>query len=361
VNRRAYLDWLRGVAVLIMIEAHTLDSWTRLDDRGGRAWEWSVILGGFGAPIFLLLAGIALALAAGSRRRQGLSRSDVTVRALRRGLFIFGLAFLFRLQSWLISGGPFPESLLKVDILNIMGVSMLAAAALWGLGRDDRTRAVLLVSAALLVAMLTPLVRATPLLASLPDPMEWYVRPFPGRATFTLFPWGGFLLAGGAVGLWLDAARTPKDEQRVIVALAFLGPTLAGAGYAASFLPPLYAATSFWTSSPTFFFVRLGILIAAVPLAYAWNRQWRGWSPLQELGLASLFVYWIHVEMVYGILSTPLHRRLPFELAVVALAAFSALLFGVVKLKERHGRSPQDEHRAKLISAARRVLSGHKD
>ena len=28
-SRRGYIDWLRGISVLIMIEAHTLDAWTR--------------------------------------------------------------------------------------------------------------------------------------------------------------------------------------------------------------------------------------------------------------------------------------------------------------------------------------------
>jgi uncharacterized membrane protein len=37
VGRRAYLDWLRGVAVLIMVEAHTFDSWTAPVDRNGPA------------------------------------------------------------------------------------------------------------------------------------------------------------------------------------------------------------------------------------------------------------------------------------------------------------------------------------
>jgi uncharacterized membrane protein len=37
IRRRGYLDWVRGLAVLIMIQAHVLDSWTRLDARG--AWR----------------------------------------------------------------------------------------------------------------------------------------------------------------------------------------------------------------------------------------------------------------------------------------------------------------------------------
>ena len=335
MSRRAYLDRLRGVAVLIMIESHTIDAWTRVDDRGHPAYAWAMILGGFGAPIFLFLAGIALALAAGSRLRKGRSASEAAALARRRGWQILGLAFLFRLQSWIISGGGVERALLKVDILNIMGVAMLTAALLWGLGRGRSSRALWLVAATIGAAMVTPLIRATPLLDFLPDPVEWYLRPSPGRTTFTLFPWAGFLLAGVAVGLWLDASRPGPEERRTVWALALIGPALVVAGYLTSLLPAIYEQTDFWTSSPTFFFLRLGVLISLVPIAYAWNALVPGRSPLRELGIASLFVYWIHVEMVYGVVSTPLHRQLTFPQAIVAFAVFSVFLFALVKLKER--------------------------
>jgi uncharacterized membrane protein len=334
VSRRAYLDWLRGVAVLIMIEAHTLDSWTSVADRARGAYKWSIVVGGFGAPTFLFLAGIALALAAGSRRLKGLSDAEVAALARRRGWQIFGLALLFRLQSAVLGGGGV-QSLLKVDILNVMGLSMLATAGLWGVSRRTVWRAVTLASATTAAAMLTPIVRTTRLLDWLPDPIEAYVRPIPGLTGFTLFPWAGFVLAGAVVGVWLDSARTPRDEWRVIVMLTWLGPALALAGYAASLLPPIYNQTSFWTSSPTFFLLRLGVLITAIPIAYAWTAVARRRSPLQELGIASLFVYWVHVEMVYGVLSSPIHRRLPFEQALLAFMVFSVCLYGLVKLKDR--------------------------
>jgi uncharacterized membrane protein len=152
--------------------------------------------------------------------------------------------------------------------------------------------------------------------------------------TFTLLPWAGFLLAGAAIGLWLDGSQDERAERRTIAWLAIVGPALALGGYAASFLPPIYAQTNFWTSSPTFFFLRLGILISAIPLAWVSN-LWRGWSPLREFGVASLFVYWIHVEMVYGVVSAPLHRQLTFAQALAAFAAFSVFLFALVKLKDR--------------------------
>ena len=52
-SRRGYLDWIRGIAVLIMIEAHVVDSWTSAPDRFSRAFASAMILGGFGAPLFL--------------------------------------------------------------------------------------------------------------------------------------------------------------------------------------------------------------------------------------------------------------------------------------------------------------------
>jgi hypothetical protein len=131
--------------------------------------------------------------------------------------------------------------------------------------------------------------------------------------------------------------------------LAILGIVLAVGGHTASLLPPIYAQTDFWTSSPTFFFLRVGIVIALVPLAFAIDAgredprrssvsNVRGGplrSAIQDFGRSSLFVYWIHVEMAYGVVSAPLHRRLPLEWAMVGWVLLTLLLFYLVTVKER--------------------------
>ena len=335
MKRREYLDWLRGVAVLIMIEAHTIDSWTLMSQRDRFPFGLAVVLGGFGAPIFLFLAGAGIALASEGRVHKGASVSQAAAASRRRGWQIFGLAFLFRLQSWVLSGGAPLVTLLKVDILNVMGLAIAGAATLWGLGRNDRSRTVLLAGAAVALTMLTPIVRATPWLAVLPGPLQSYLRPYPGLTTFTLFPWAGFLFAGAALGVWIGRARTDAAERKIIVGLAIGGPALAMASYAASFLPPIYAQTNFWTSSPTFFFLRIGVLLSTVPVAFAISRNHRALSqPLEYFGRASLFVYWIHVEMAYGVISAAIHKRLTFEQALAAFVIFSVFLFGVAKFKD---------------------------
>jgi hypothetical protein len=51
------------------------------------------------------------------------------------------------------------------------------------------------------------------------------------------------------------------------------------------------------------------------------------------MGRSSLFVYWIHVEMVYGPVADSIKRTLPLELSVLAALALCSALYGLVLLK----------------------------
>ena len=328
---------LRGVAVLIMIEAHVIDSWTRVADRRTRAFGESLILGGFGAPLFLFLAGIAVAMSAGSKaRRTGDSRS--AVRAVqRRGLEIFLLAFVFRFQSFVLSHSP-AWAMLKVDILNIMGPSIILAATLWGIFRTAHARIIAFAVATAAIVWTTPIVRRAGALAVLSDSLEAYLRPIPNLTNFTFFPWMAFVTAGALTGVVLDAARSLEADRRVNLGFAVAGLLAAGLAYKASFLPALGAPSSFWTTSASFFFIRLGLMTAAIGFAYLWEQRpsaGRRWSPLQLLGRSSLFVYWIHVELVYGLISLPLHRAFSLGGAWIGLLVMCLLMVAAVLGKDR--------------------------
>ena len=342
--RQAYLDWVRGVGVLIMIEAHVLDSWTSVSERARPLFGYGMVLGGFGAPLFLFLAGIAVVLSAESKHRRTGAFGPSWRAAEKRGWQIFGLAFLFRLQSYVLSGFQSAVSLLKVDILNVMGPAMVLTAMSGRVARRRVVRGVLFAGAALAMALLTPIIRTTSWLNWLPDPIQWYFRPTPGRTNFTLFPWAGFVFAGAAVGELIDARRGAEAAGRSMpgfqAKLAATGAALAFGGYFSSFLPSPYERSEFWTSSPAFFLVRVGLLILTLPLGYLWEHapfrhKLSAWSPLEELGRASLFVYWVHVEMVYGVFSRPIRRSLSLEGALAAYVLFTAFLLVLVLLKNR--------------------------
>jgi acyltransferase len=165
-------------------------------------------------------------------------------------------------------------------------------------------------------------------------------------AAFPLFPWAGFLFAGVIVGDLVDAAReSPRRERWLQAGLA----TFAGAGvwlaWQASFQPALFPTARFWHDSPTFFFIRLGVNALCIPVVWAMARMMPHvvLEPLAVVGRASLFVYWIHIEMVYGVIAEPMKRQLPLWQSLLATAVLILGLYALVHLKnrlvERHGLS----------------------
>jgi uncharacterized membrane protein len=329
-DRLGYLDWLRGVTVLVMIEAHCFDAWARPDEKARVAYGWLMVLGGMAAPAFLFMAGIAVALGAAAHLRRGRSPREAARRVERRGWQIFLYAFVFRFQSYMLGGFSNAAGLLKVDILNIMGPAIVAGAIVWRVPGSRLRRAAVLAAGAALIAVCTPAIRDAGWLSAWPEPLQWYFRPDPGKGTFTLFPWAAFVLAGAVVGVALEGGRA-WPPWRLHTAMGLAGLCLVAAAYWASFQPPLFPTARFWTTSPAFFTLRVGLLVLCVAAAWLWSvRPWPrliAARPLELMGVGSLFVYWVHVELVYGGATRPLRRQLTLEQGAVAFVALATGMY----------------------------------
>jgi uncharacterized membrane protein len=291
-----------------------------------------------GGSLFLFLAGTAVALSASSKLRRTGDSKIAASAVVRRGLEIFALAFLFRIQAWIL-GWSSPGALLKVDILNIMGPSIAAAGYLWGRVHSTRSRLIAFSIATVSVTLLTPLIVNAPI-GALPDPIEAYIRPIARLSNFVFFPWMAFVFAGVVAGLFLDATPSARgiDEARANAWIVIAGSTIAATAFAASYQPSPYPHSSFWLTSPSFFFIRAGLMIAAIGVAYLWQSRPGGlqkWSPLRQMGRSSLFIYWIHVEMVYGLISLPLHNALTLPQSLLLFVVFSAFMLGCSIAKDR--------------------------
>jgi uncharacterized membrane protein len=337
--RRPGLDLMRGLAVLTMVLAHTTDAWTRLSDRAGTPFRIALLIGGFGAPAFLFMAGVTQSLAANARQRRGASDAAAAARSFRHGARIFLLAFLFEIQSFVISGGSFWRKITRVDILHIMGLVMCAGALVWILGRAWRGRAALFVIAGVVVALAARVVMSWEGWSLwLPEPLTFYITPVQGRSIFTLLPWSAFFFFGAALGACLEKLEGWLGGQWVAGAMVALGAALAVAGYGSSFLAAPYG--DFWTTSPAFFFIRLGVLIAGLGLATAAPPDVSASRVLRQLGASSLFVYWVHVEMVYGVPSRAFHQSVAFSTGLVLWALLCVVLTLLVRFKTAMTASP---------------------
>src|SRR3954470_14836305 len=141
-----------------MIEAHTVDAWTRDADRASIAFRDARILGGFAAPLFLWLAGLSMAFSAAAIVLRTNSRRAAVESMCARGLEIFILAFLFRVQAFVLSPGGELLTLFRVDILNIMGPALVLAGLAWGLAKPPSRQALWFAAIAAAAGALTPIV-----------------------------------------------------------------------------------------------------------------------------------------------------------------------------------------------------------
>jgi uncharacterized membrane protein len=347
---------MRGLACVLMFQTHCYDAWLGGDARNTIFLKESQLLGTLPAPLFLFLAGVSFALVTDKLIRKNLSPAEITRTMLRRGAEIFAFGLLFRLQEYLIAWGWAPWSdLLRVDVLNIIGLSMILMALLCGItltlcrqvrnsckgpsgdsyqdmpsgipqaaekgsgvSRCGPALAAAAIAAASAIALVTPPLYTTWRPTWLPWPLESYIdgchnlgAPQPGL--FPIFPWSAFAFAGLAAGfilfndlpfsrLFTDRARDHSTET-----LAFFAAVGAAAILVARELDHssfyLYATYDYWHTSPNFLMMRIGLLLMISFLSYVWCR-WglatRGFSPLIQLGQTSLLVYWVHIEFVYG-------------------------------------------------------------
>ena len=132
-SRLAWIDWMRGLACILMFQTHCYDAWLGGNARNTSFLGASQRLGTLPAPLFLFLAGISFALVAGKLISRNLTAAEVTRTMARRGAEILAFGLLFRLQEFLIAWGWAPWSdLLRVDVLNIIGLSMILMALTCG-------------------------------------------------------------------------------------------------------------------------------------------------------------------------------------------------------------------------------------
>jgi uncharacterized membrane protein len=290
-NRLAFVDVLRGIAVVTMIWFHTADGWIRSDLRIGIAWTIIRSVGGLAAPLFLTLAGISLGLKTSAQIRRGDDRRKLMRVSLVRGLQLIILGYLLRLQMWLVDFGAVS------DLKNwIPGVFLLVAYlfAYFALDRTDRIRpfylfcifafSVFLITAAISQVLKTSPHRllgilridvlqsiggslviasligfsidlflkrpylgilfgfavtvATPFLKEvvpgpLPHAIAGYLAswpPAPGKkaiSLFPLFPWMAYAFIGIAIGAYWERAKNRGAIVKSVAALSAFGALLA--------------------------------------------------------------------------------------------------------------------------------------
>lgn len=334
-SRLGYLDWSRGLAVIVMLQGHVFHAFSRNPLRMQGPYVLSQLFGGEGPAIFLFVTGITLAFLLDGRERKGLGPWDRWKAAILRSVYLWTLAFLFRAQLWVFA---FPGSswtdLFKVDILNCMGFSIALLSFTALLTTPARVRVCALLGAG--IAAASPFV-STAGWNWLPSGVSAYFVP--NYAAFAFFPWAAFIAFGLSAGSVLRLVNA-SDMGKVMLWAALGGTMLVVGGQFFSNLPyDVYPHAEYWLNSPGLVAVKLGVILLVVAFAWLWCERAgfgtgrRNWSFVRQLGTTSLVVYWVHIEMVYGRWLGVWHRTFSAGQCILASMGLVALMTGLSVLR----------------------------
>jgi uncharacterized membrane protein len=317
----------RVVAILLMIQGHTLDVLLVPELRQGFVFDKWLFFRGLTAPTFFMLSGVSFFLATARQWESYGSLSPAFYRRLRRFGFFVLLGYLmhFPVRSfhdfrWLDASGW--ESWYQVDVLQCIGLTLAALQILVLLAKTPERFARIAAGSAALVVFLTPLLWRTSL-AFAPHPFTAYVNGLSG-SQFPFFPWSGYILFGVAVGYFCQQWERGRGAFPT-VPLGAGGLALALAGAVFQRLPlTVYGNADYWHTSPNLFLTRIGcVCLLLSGFAFLAKHVSLPETAIRSLAQESLLIYFIHVAVLYGSLwNTGLKQTIGPTLALLPTLAW---------------------------------------
>ena len=315
-QRLLSIDALRGLVILFMLLDHVRETFflhyqvsdPMAIDSTEPALFFSRTLAHLCAPVFVLLTGLSAYLY--GEKYQG--RRDVSAFLFKRGLFLVVLELTLVNFAWTFQ---FPPSVIYLQVIWAIGVSMIALAALVWLPKP------------LLLVLAIAIIAGHNLLDALHFPVDsamhvpWAIAHDRGwiefsdslrlRTSYPVLPWIGVIALGYCIGPWL--ARTTSGTMRQCCLL------LAGVGALIGFVAlrllngygeaqwvgydnVTHTLMSFFNITkypPSLLFLALTLGIGLLLLLAFERLQQQQWiNTLAVFGAAPMFFYLLHLYVL---------------------------------------------------------------
>ena len=321
--RHIWLDLLRGLAVLGMLETHCFNVLLNPAYDPTLWRQWLDFVNGLAAPTFLWIAGYLQAVSVRKAIQSG--RPVITRKRIQYLAMVFGLGICLQLPWDLWQQGIYGfeswRRLCQVNILQCLAVSLFMVMLLGWMCRRYFDLAVTATMLAIVCFSMASASWKTDIM-----PLDMWLNRNEG-SLFPLFPWLGFCLAGCVFSLrkanWKIGAPTA-------LALAIGG----------SFIQPV----PFNALHPGFFAERLGWVVGIACLCILASRFITA-PVVQLLGRESLFVYAVHLMLLHalplpagGTLESQFTGLLNVQQASYALAAMVVICMGLAWMNEQRKR-----------------------
>ncbi|QLH54944.1 MAG: hypothetical protein CH6_4425 [Candidatus Kapaibacterium sp.] len=307
-HRYIFIDVLRGLAVLWMIETHVVDVVLAKQFKVGWLYNTINISNGFVAVTFLFCAGAGFWIAATRKAEDYRKFAPPLWQYLRRLGLILLIAYWLHFPTmsfqrlWYLKWENW-VSFFSIDILQTIVYSSLFALILLLLIKNLKVLKWIYGIVAFAIMLTTSFVWQIDSFSFLHPFFATWIAPFP-ISKFPLFPWSTYFFAGAFfTALFFQA----EDKKKLSIYLFFAGTFLMFLLFYTREYTDFYPGyRAWWLVSPFHILFRISGTVAVFALLYLieeWYKEKSIGKILQLCGQESLYIYVAHLLLVYGSIS----------------------------------------------------------
>ncbi len=303
-NRALFIDLLKGLALIVMIEVHVFNA--LLIPALKHTWLFDRLnfINGLVAPSFSFASGLVFVLSLQKGVEQLRTFGKEFWRKVSRIGLIFFVGYTLHLPYFSLSEllqnqtQPILESLYTVDILQLISTGLFVLLFARILIKSENGFYNFSLVATVIVLIISPLMWKVDFSNYLPLFFSNYFNKMHG-SLFPIFPWWVFIFSGAYVAKYYIKARQSNTEEAFARKLIILGVLfyLVSVVLLYVILPLLQIGTR---PNPFFFFERLGVILFLLGLFWFYLHKKENYKSLiLDVSRESLLIYWLHLQFIY--------------------------------------------------------------
>jgi uncharacterized membrane protein len=359
-NRIIFIDLMRAFAVLQMVQGHTTDV---LLSNSYRSTEFPVyavwlFMRGMTAPIFMFSAGAVFTYLF-LLVKEPFKTNPRVKKGYKRVLLLLTLGYLLRYPTATVVDFSQVTSeqwniFMAVDVLQCIGMGIFfLIICSWIAEKFNLNDYFVFIAGTLVFFILHPVFANIAWKEFLPVPIAGYFYKGTG-SIFPLFPWVGYVVAGGILGSYLAKNPMVFKTVRFTLRLFIAGAVLLVTALLINYLLQIFYGTGFdsWTSSPFLSIMRLGfVLMLNAVVAFISLKVETIPRFLILVGRNTLLIYIVHLMILYGSAWNPglillfggslsAWNTVGFALAMITLMSLMVIVIHKLKIKNKQLVTP---------------------
>ncbi|MDQ7817164.1 MAG: heparan-alpha-glucosaminide N-acetyltransferase domain-containing protein [Melioribacteraceae bacterium] len=307
-TRIIFLDMMRALAVLMMVQGHTIDTFLADEYRTMDSMLFSIwyTIRGFTAPIFMFTSGVAFTYLFRSYKEPFFENPRVK-KGLLRFVVLVLIGYLLRYPTYTVFNFSVVRTdqwlgFFTVDALHLIGFGLLFVLLLSLIAEKLKIKDYIVFSIGVLFFFgLFSFTEKVNWANYMPIPFAAYLYHGTG-SYFPLFPWAGYVIGGALFGSYLAHHPISFTSPKLSVRLFILGfIALAFSQTIELFEKLIYRGEAFWTDNLYVVSMRIGwILILNSIMSYLALKLKSIPEFIKQVGRHTLLVYAVHSIILYG-------------------------------------------------------------